>query len=451
MASNQDSLLHFPTDIIDVIMELSSKSSLISLCLVCKALKEAATRVLYHTLLLKKPSKLVQCLRTLLQNPLAAASCRIFCIKYPIEIVPRKATHLGAFFGLLAKVLPRIFNLRNISITISHQHEAGLPLTKRVDFILQNCTYPHLKQAFMKMPITPAVIQFLERHQKTVELVVLLPYGDQFAMTFDRAYYFPRLEHFYANATSALSFFKSLPFDALPGLRQLTIYWMPLEIVDLRVLMTVMKKKCRDQEVKLAFFRIGRNDDNDLIEEVSLQFPHVNELSVCSYGNEDWQETCQAVAQSLSRCTTLSSFWWTVKLSETDAPRRMLDLEEELSIIISFGAACPSLHHCRVPYGISWINTRNIKNLWVPCENARDELSAYPFLFYLIHRRKYPPLAELLNYIEGDGEVERRERGEEGSNYKSDGSWSRIWAVELLRAQGSSSGAPPPEGNSNHA
>ncbi|KAK7060783.1 hypothetical protein VNI00_000515 [Paramarasmius palmivorus] len=268
-----------PAEIVNEIAFLADKSTLLALCRVCKATNSPATRTLYRYLLLESPRQVVQCLKALLKNDYAAKSCRAFGIECQIDVT--QALHLNNFFRLIAKALVRIRMVEAISLTISHWFPGAIRLVQAIDFILKDCTFPHLEHAHLQMAVTPTVASFLERHQKTLKSVVLCPRGVGPSSLEESSvqYHFPRLANVRATASVALPFFKAIS-GTLPALTSLDINWDPFDMVDHKQLIDAVRKKDAPLDM-VTFLRTGWN--KELIEEMSLCFPHIRDLSICSY------------------------------------------------------------------------------------------------------------------------------------------------------------------------
>ncbi|KAK7043927.1 hypothetical protein VNI00_008093 [Paramarasmius palmivorus] len=388
-----------PADIWEEIIAFLPITTLACVCLISKAFNVPGTRVLYRSIDLNTLHQTIGCLKTLKGNELAGRSTRNLWMNYKVELYPEGSVVMQGFFGLIAKALKRLPNLRTLEIRVVHREYPHL--SEWFDYIFDDCTFPHLTMLLLYMPITPNLVSFLGRHQSTIRTLFLIPLTNYNTYRVaGNSWLFPSLTWLHVADTVAPNFLSSSTLPAVERFETTCSFEVPG--VSVQELIKSIKKSCKEHTLmQLNFNRNGWNVE--LIEEIAANSVSSTILSVhCIWFNQLTegdislhQERLEKVQISLSKLPALRSFYWTVETKFGEHPPPQWNVDEEIDIILRFGKVCPSLNRCQLPHGLIW--TRFVNDLWMPADDSAREFKVSRWLFTKLHARHYP--ADELLYL----------------------------------------------------
>ncbi|KAK7024501.1 hypothetical protein VNI00_016253 [Paramarasmius palmivorus] len=222
------SIHDLPVELDERILGLVPYFTLAGVCRVSKRYHTVGTRVLYRHLPLYFAPDAVMCFTTLLRNDVAAEYVRDLSLLQMLEY-DGSTSFLSAFFILLSKVLPRLFNLRDLTIHLGNP--GSVVLTSHFDFILCTCNFPHLEDIRFFGPVTHHMISFLHKHRSTIERVMLVPLNTadsvdevDHILVESSTLAFQKLDMLFTTVTFA----RNILCSPLPSLQNCLLTWMDM-------------------------------------------------------------------------------------------------------------------------------------------------------------------------------------------------------------------------------
>ncbi|PPQ85896.1 hypothetical protein CVT25_015835 [Psilocybe cyanescens] len=347
------SIVRLPLEVLEVFIDFSSVSTQLSISRVSRLFNSLTLRALYRNISLYSPAVVVACCQTLASNRNAATTVRSFVISYNHY----SPALLASYYSIIKKALQSLNNLHTLKLLVNDPYFVTL---------LSRCNFSRLRHFECYLTPSTPLIEFLNRHSRIYYLQVSpnenttesLPDDGSGSNTLP-ALELPRLQYFSGNVQN-VSF-----LGTTNTLRAAILSWNAME-TDPDMAFQALQRSCCDSLNLLSCRRRGWNQD--LIESISIRLPDLvsllisNVLLVDEPLSEDY---LQAIKAYLPRFTQLQRLHIVCidyfEMGDISSP-----IDKELSIVTTWGAACPSLAEISLPHskGLCWYKIAD--NVWIP-------------------------------------------------------------------------------------
>ncbi|KAK7026001.1 hypothetical protein VNI00_015832 [Paramarasmius palmivorus] len=275
---------------------------------------------------------------------------------------------------------------------------------ERFGIMFNGVVLPHLTHAYLDVPMSQEVVEFVHRHQDHLLVLSLDTLGEGRGNNslLERDMHLSSLLAVHATSDIISIVVSSWLF---PRVERISINRFDNSSDYVGVLNTVTTlDSSQDARLALDLYRKGWNVE--LIEAVSSRVEWITEVNfVCLGGTDDLEPINMEVVLDARRCLArffnLRSFQWYNDL-EYDPPE-FFSMDKAYEIVAIFGETCPSLQYCQIPYSPLW---RKIKDIWIPCEEMESEIflddtRPCEWMLEQLAANSFPKCKELVAYIEG--------------------------------------------------
>ncbi|KAH9476335.1 hypothetical protein JR316_0011910 [Psilocybe cubensis] len=346
------SIVRLPLEVLEVFIDFSSVSTQLSISRVSRLFNSLTLRALYRNISLYSPAVVVACCQTLASNRNAATTVRSFLITYNHY----SPALLASYYTIIKKALCSLTNLHTLKLLVNDPHFVTL---------LNRCNFHSLRHFECYLTPSAPLIDFLNRHPRIYYLQVSPnentadPLPDDVGNINLPTLVLPRLQYFSGNV-------QSVPFlSRTNSLRAAILSWNAME-TDPDMAFQALQRSCCDGLNLLSCRRRGWNQD--LIESISIRLPDLVSLLISNVLLVDEplsDDYLQAIEACLPRFTQLQRLHIVCidyfEMGDISSP-----IDKELSIVTTWGTACPSLAEISLPHskGLCWYKIA--ENVWIP-------------------------------------------------------------------------------------
>ncbi|KAK7024346.1 hypothetical protein VNI00_016389 [Paramarasmius palmivorus] len=286
-----------------------------------------------------------------------------------------KDTALRAYFALLARALPRLQNLTELTLSpigmCRVDDECARLLAESFGKVLSLCTFPNLETLVFRVPMDVNGLEFLRNHQRHLTVLDLRP-SRLVASLSDVELTFPRLTRLELPAVLVTSF---LAGCHVPKISQIGVewgQWYTERIISLTDIGNAVGNACGSYDSPLYLRTDLTNTrvcDVHVLEALSVHLSELEGLEIVSEASNWLIEPLESVLPELTsllanfpRIQTFKSYvrsgpqWRNMRMGPYTP-------EQEYEAVCALGRMVPFLKECQLPFGVLW----NLDNgLWVP-------------------------------------------------------------------------------------
>ncbi|KAK7032706.1 F-box domain-containing protein [Favolaschia claudopus] len=354
----------------------------LALCLVSKLLYGLSVRSIYRDVLLRSPSAVVKCCRTVAKNRLVASAVRRFKILY----TPSDAPRFSSYYSVIEQALQRMNHVQDLVLLVADS---------RYISVLTRCSFPRLGHFECCLSLDDIMVSFLNRHLHIRYLQLgaheNVPHSKHPIVTL------PKLEYFIGNNSCVAPLLRGA------SLRAAFITWdavgEPMEDS-----IAALERSSTDTLNMLSCRRYGWNID--LLDRISTHLPHIYALSLTNLFVMDLVPTLpgdlEAVGHCLSRFSSLQRLAINCLNAWKPNEQPVVDMDHAFEMVTAWGQACSSLVECTLPpsHEIKWV--RVCDNLWLPDLSHPDSTR---WIWDMLHFNRYPGWDRIVDSVRS-GEIE---------------------------------------------
>ncbi|KAF8066506.1 hypothetical protein FPV67DRAFT_1190596 [Lyophyllum atratum] len=371
------SVLNLPLELLTEIADIIDLDTQLSLCRVSKLFHSLTVASVYRVICLYTPSSVVACCSTLARRKEAAAAVRQFSIIYtPAE--PASSHYFASFYSILGSALEHLPHLQELKLMV---------LDPNYIQTLNNALFHSLRHFECYLALTDSLILFLNRHPTIIYLQTapseaLTP--SSMGSVLPRVI-LPKLQYFIGNSEGV----SALVPDA--SLRAAFIFWEAVDGTPQDAIRSL--ERSSGHTINLVSCR-RRGWNLDLIDLISVWLPNIYVLiitNILAVDSRPSEEYLNAITALLSRFSTLLHLHLHCIGSEKiDTVESNLD--EDFATVTAWGAACPSLVECILPYSnrMKWLRRHD---LWIP---DPDSPQGVEWTWNMLNSNRYPQWNRLL-------------------------------------------------------
>ncbi|KAJ7263894.1 hypothetical protein C8J57DRAFT_420188 [Mycena rebaudengoi] len=332
-----------PLELLDEIVQLSTRSDLLSLCKTSRRINTACLRWIYQTLFLDDPGRLVKCCQTLMSNTEAAYAVRLLLV----QCNPKRG--LKALRLLFSATLKKLKSLEFLEIAGS------------VDLfsICSIIHFPRLRHC--SIPFSIDFVWFLALHPKLIELTMdPIPHDSVISLAEITPIHLPDLQRFSGPDRVAVSVIpRSSAFRIL-------VFWDPrFETKFNEAFTSFALSNAEVYEVK----NILVSWDPALLTAAATCIPGLTALSIRNVSSivapAEMEEFFSGIDQALKSLTKLKA----LAIIQGSLPTILdpEDLDWEFETVRRWADISPTIACVLLPSETKWMRIRT--NVWYPTNN----------------------------------------------------------------------------------
>ncbi|KAJ7458084.1 hypothetical protein FB451DRAFT_584802 [Mycena latifolia] len=252
------SLSGLPVEVLGIILEFATASTLVSLCQTNQRIHAACLRYIYRTVELVSLTSIVKCCQTFIANTSYALEVRTF------KLVCYPTNTFRCFAYLIQSAMAHLINVEDLILQVSPPLISALKLS--------SFHFPRLRTC--KMPCATHTASFLRRHLTIVFLAGLqAPEGDSLYMLPELRIHMPALRSFAGSPTLACTV---VPYSRVWRV----LLWWPLQNMPAPNYADVIDTLALSETKILRFDNVVDTWDVALLVAIVAGMPDLTDLSI---------------------------------------------------------------------------------------------------------------------------------------------------------------------------